>query len=263
MTLIASQTALVESFRWDVLMPELLLLSFGLLLLTLEISIPKRTQFLPKLALGAQGILLVLMVWEYFSSPSEVHSGVFFGGSIVQTAGSAWMRIFFLLCSLFVSNLAWAVLKDREVARVEYFFVQLVVTASLMLLVQSGDFLMLFLSLEMVTIGFYILVAYLRDSQFSLEAGLKYLIMGAFSSGLMLFGIALLYGVAGNPLLEGSVANPLNLNALAGFIASSTAGGVRAPARDGRRRPQRDRLSLLLRVRRRRGRRGARDRARG
>jgi NADH-quinone oxidoreductase subunit N len=68
----------------------------------------------------------------------------------------------------------------------------------MMLLAQSNHFVMLFVALETVTIGFYILVSYFRDSPLSLEAGLKYLIMGALSSAILLFGIVLLYGVAGN-----------------------------------------------------------------
>ena len=57
---------------------------------------------------------------------------------------------------------------------------------------------MLFVALETVTVGFYILVSYVRTNPLSLEAGLKYLITGALSSSLLLFGIVLLYGVAGN-----------------------------------------------------------------
>ncbi len=80
---------------------------------------------------------------------------------------------------------------------------------------------MLFVALETLTIGFYVLVAYKRDSRPSLEAGLKYLIMAAFSSGMLLFGIALLYGAASNPTLPGSTASPLNFVQLANFIGSS------------------------------------------
>ena len=69
----------------------------------------------------------------------------------------------------------------------------------MMLLVQSANFVMLFVALEAVTVAFYVLVAYCRTSSFSLEAGLKYLILGALSSSILLFGIVLLYGVAGNP----------------------------------------------------------------
>ena len=85
--------------------------------------------------------------------------------------------------------------------RIEFYHIVLVVTAAMMLLAQSNNFVMLFVALETLTIGLYILVAYYRTATASLEAGLKYLVMGALSSGLLLFGIVLLTGVAGNPAL--------------------------------------------------------------
>src|SRR5690606_34267158 len=77
--------------------------------------------------------------------------------------------------------------------------ITLVVTAAMMLLAQTNHFVMLFVALETITVGFYVLVSYTRTNPLSLEAGLKYLIMGALSSAILLFGIVLLYGVAGNP----------------------------------------------------------------
>src|SRR5581483_9739677 len=79
----------------------------------------------------------------------------------------------------------------------------------------------LFVALETLTIGLYILVSYFRTSALSLEAGLKYLVMGALSSGLLLFGIALLYGVAGNPALPGHSATPLQYADLGRFLAAN------------------------------------------
>ena len=76
----------------------------------------------------------------------------------------------------------------------------------MMLLAQANHFVLLFVALETITVGFYILVSYTRSNPLSLEAGLKYLIMGALSSGLLLFGIVLLYGVAGNPALPAHTA---------------------------------------------------------
>jgi NADH-quinone oxidoreductase subunit N len=104
------------------------------------------------------------------------------------------------------------------VPRVEFHHIVIVVTGALMLLVQSNHFVMLFVALETVTVGFYILVSYFRSSAASLEAGLKYLILGALSSSLLLFGIALLYGVAGNPFLPGHTANGMQYAALAQFL---------------------------------------------
>ena len=89
--------------------------------------------------------------------------------------------------------------------RVEFYHIVLVVTAALMLLTQSSHFAMFFVALETVTIGFYILVSYFRDNALTLEAGLKYLVLGALSSAILLFGIVLLYGAVGRVEINGIV----------------------------------------------------------
>ena len=88
----------------------------------------------------------------------------------------------------------------------------------MMLLVQSNHFVMLFVALETVTVSFYVLVSYFRNSSQSLEAGLKYLILGALSSSMLTFGIVLLYGVAGNPELSGHSSQPLEFANLRIFL---------------------------------------------
>ena len=87
----------------------------------------------------------------------------------------------------------------------EFHHLTMLATAGLMLLSQSNNFVMLFVSLETVAICFYTLVAYNRNSSKSLEAGIKYLIFGALSSSLLLFGIVLLYGVGSSPEAWGAV----------------------------------------------------------
>jgi NADH-quinone oxidoreductase subunit N len=99
--------------------------------------------------------------------------------------------------------------------------VLLVVTGAMMLLAQSSHFVMLFVALETLTIGLYILVGYFRTSAASLEAGVKYLIMGALSSGLLLFGIVLLYGVAGNPALPEHTNASMHYGDLTRFLAAN------------------------------------------
>ena len=109
------------------------------------------------------------------------------------------MRVFFVLSAILVCILATVTLDRQPVPKVEFYHIVIVITAALMLLVQSNHFVMFFVALETVTVGFYILVSYFRTSAASLEAGLKYLILGALSSAILLFGIVLLYGVAGQP----------------------------------------------------------------
>ncbi|MCC5838719.1 MAG: NADH-quinone oxidoreductase subunit N [Opitutales bacterium] len=219
--------ALVAANTWSALLPEILLGVLALALLAVDAFAPRRQPQTLLAAMVGQAAILAWLLFAVFTAEAG-EARVYFAGSVVQTALSDWMRIFFVTCSLFTTHLALVYLRNREYPRVEYIHVSLVVTASFMLLVQSGNFLLFFVALETLTIGFYVLVAFARTSRFSLEAGLKYLVMGGFSSGILLFGIALLYGVAGNPLLPATAVDPLNFIELGAFIGAVGIDGANA-----------------------------------
>ncbi|MCR6655526.1 MAG: NADH-quinone oxidoreductase subunit N [Opitutus sp.] len=94
-------------------------------------------------------------------------------------------------------------------------------TAAMMLLAQSNHFVLFFAALETLTIGLYILVSYFRENPLTLEAGLKYLISGALSSSLLLFGIVLLYGAAGNPAADAHAVDAFNFTQIERFLANN------------------------------------------
>ena len=203
---------------WGAILPELLLGSLALLLLILEILLPKRRHgAIPAVAiLGQIAILIGTLV--------NLHTGYLgtetFGGLLKHTMHGQFMRIFFLITSILVSILGVPSVARQRVPRVEFFHIVIVITGAMMLLVQSHHFVMLFVALETVTIGFYVLVSYYRSSALSLEAGLKYLVMGALSSSLLLFGIVFLYGVVGNPGLSppGSATTAMDFTSIRQFL---------------------------------------------
>ena len=207
-----------ESNQWGAIIPELLLGCLALLLLALEILLPKTNRRqIPFVALVGQLGILVGLALNFHTATLDTDT---FNGLLHHSHQGQVMRLFFLLTSILVSVLSMISLAKQKVPHVEFNHIVLVVTAAMMLLAQSNHFVMLFVALETVTIGFYILVSYYRTSPLSLEAGLKYLVMGALSSGLLLFGIALLYGVAGNPELTGHVAEPMSFSGLHTFLAT-------------------------------------------
>lgn len=85
----------------------------------------------------------------------------------------------------------------------EFFTLPVFACAGMMFMVSANDFIMIFVALELVTITFYVLVASMRKNQGSLEAGVKYLILGALSTGFLVYGITWLYGITGYTSLEG------------------------------------------------------------
>ena len=79
----------------------------------------------------------------------------------------------------------------------EFYSLPVFTCAGLMFMASAVDFLLIFVSLELVTISFYVLVAYMRRQSASLEAGVKYLILGALSTGFLVYGITWIFGVTG------------------------------------------------------------------
>ena len=192
------------------------LLALGLL--ATEMILPKGSRaVVGRIAIYGQLLILALVVGMPCLGAS-CDDSVLFSGMIEQSWLTQIMRAFFLLSSILVSYLGGIYLARQALARTEFYHLVMLVAAGMMLLVQSHNFVMLFVALETVTVAFYVLVAYGRTSAFSLEAGLKYLILGAMSSAILLFGIVFLYGVAGNPELAMSSKDSLNFDALRDFI---------------------------------------------
>jgi NADH-quinone oxidoreductase subunit N len=201
---------------WTAIAPELALGCLALVLLILETLLPKRSHaIIPDVAIAG---LLGAIVGHFYSWHAAAVGQDTFNGLLHHSLAGQVMRAFFLLAALLTCLLGRVSLAKQAMPRVEFFHIVLVVTAAMMLLVQSNHFVMLFVALETLTIGLYILVSYYRTSAASLEAGLKYLVMGALSSGLLLFGIVLLYGVAGNPLLAEHSGDSMRYGLLARFL---------------------------------------------
>ncbi len=217
-----------DNNQWLQLWPEISLGVIALLLLVLDLVLKKHNSTaIPRIAVFGQLVVLFALILQilYQSNDPNVDKIVdwsYFDGLITLTPYGDVGRVFILLTSLSVSLLAMVYFQRQALPRVEFFHLVLVVAAAMMLLVQSTQFVMFFVALETVTVGFYVLVAYCRTSPLSLEAGLKYLILGALSSAILLFGIVLLYGVAAAPGALGpgeSLHDPMNFVDLGRVIA--------------------------------------------
>jgi NADH-quinone oxidoreductase subunit N len=202
---------------WGAIWPEISLGCLALFLLVLEICLPRSGHArIPLVSIAGQVAVLGFLL-AHLDAPR----GPVFNGILALTPPGQLMRVFFLIASILVSLLAVRSLSWQRVPRVEFHHIVLVVTAALMLLVESRNFVMLFVALETVTVGFYILVSYYGSNPKTLEAGLKYLVTGALSSALLLFGIVLLYGVAGSPALTGRTAEAMQYGGLRGFLEAN------------------------------------------
>ncbi len=204
---------------WAALWPEIGIGCLALALLILEIILPARAhRHLPTIGLAG---LLAVFIGLLLDGRGAYCGQETFNGLVLHSVAGQAMRVFLVVSAGLVFLLARVALPRQTMPRVEFYHIVLVVTAALMLLVQSNHFVMLFVSLETVTVGFYILVSYTRSNPLTLEAGLKYLILGALSSAVLLFGLVLLYGVAGDRALPGHTGAGMHYGSLAGFLESN------------------------------------------
>ena len=211
--------------NWYILIPEICVALLAILILSVDLfrkSSQKdkatRNYFdISKLiAVGGQFLILFILVFlgDHFFDPSISH----FGGLIKQDDYTQFMRIFFIISSLGITIISEYYFRNKEIPQAEYFHILILICAGFMLLVQSSHFIAFFVNLELVTIGFYVLIAFQRTNTKSLEASLKYLTLGALSSVILLFGVVLLYGISGNPEMPGNTSNGFNFSELQAFI---------------------------------------------
>jgi NADH-quinone oxidoreductase subunit N len=189
---------------------EACLALLGLLILLAESFMPQLTRrSLGLMAMGGTALALVLLTFAGTEQPAfvapwhQLDGLAFFykGFSLVITLLVLWLT---LECSPYLSRFTM----DGKVG--ELFSLPLIVCAGMMWMASAKDLVTVFIVLELVTVSFYVLVAYARKSALSLEAGVKYLILGALSTGVLVYGIAWIYGATGSMSFEG-IATALKL----------------------------------------------------
>jgi NADH-quinone oxidoreductase subunit N len=177
-------------------MLEISVIGLGLVLLLADLFVPAgRRRFIGYAAIVALGVLLVTSL---SGTGSCGQFGTAFGGMFVNDALSLFFKQLFIVAAILVLFMA-AEFSDHlaEGSVAEYYSLILFALVGMLFAASSNDFTMLFVSIELITITFYILVSFQRSKLQSLEAGVKYLILGALSSAFMVFGIALIWGTTG------------------------------------------------------------------
>lgn len=133
-------------------------------------------------------------------------SGAFFAGTFLLDPFAFFFKfVFYISCGLGIL-LSINYLNIEGVRKGEYYALMLFATSGMMLMASAGDLITIYLGLELMAISIYVLVGFLRTDARSNEAAIKYLIMGAFSSGIMLYGMSLLYGLSGTTNLAAILA---------------------------------------------------------
>jgi NADH-quinone oxidoreductase subunit N len=126
-----------------------------------------------------------------------------FGGMFIDDPFARFAKVVILLSAAAVLAMSRDYMLRRDLLRFEYPILVALATVGMMLMVSAGDLMALYMGLELQSLALYVIAALRRDSVKSTEAGLKYFVLGALSSGLFLYGASLVYGFAGTTLFSG------------------------------------------------------------
>ena len=132
-------------------------------------------------------------------------TGTGFNNMVVIDGFSTFVDALLLVTGLFSIALAYGYLKRMGIERGEYYTLLLFSIAGMLLMAQASDLIIVFLALEMLSIPLYVLAAFDRPKVNSEEAGLKYFLLGAFATGFIVYGIALVFGATGTTSLSAIV----------------------------------------------------------
>lgn len=174
---------------------EWLIIGLALVVLLVDLWLPPLTR--RKLgyvaALGVAAVLL-FSFWSYGVQAQETQFA--FGGMYAMDPLALFFKRFFLLATILVLLMSVEYADMLEIGIGEYYALVLFALAGMLFAASANHFALLFVSLELITVTFYVLTSFQRSRLTSLEAGVKYLVIGALSTSFTVFGIALVYGIS-------------------------------------------------------------------
>ncbi|WP_206859249.1 NADH-quinone oxidoreductase subunit NuoN [Lysobacter changpingensis] len=179
------------------LLPELVVILGAFALLMLDLFIDERRRVVSHLF----GIAVLAVATLLVATGVGGH-GTVLGGMFVRDTAADVMKVTIGVVGILAMIYTWPYLRARELYKGEVSVLMLFATAGMMLLVSSGSLVMVYLGLEMLALCSYALVAVDRDSPLASEAAIKYFVLGALASGLLLYGLSLIYGATGSLQLD-------------------------------------------------------------
>ncbi len=187
---------------FKIVSPLAILFIWACVVLLVDLFIPKGRKGITALlsALGFAGALGVTLV--YAGREMIPASSGPFAHMVVLDGFSTFLNVLFLASGLLGIALAYGYLKRMHLERGEYYVLLMFSVTGMMLMAQAADLIVVFLALELLSIPLYVLAAFARPTPESEEAGLKYFLLGAFATGFIVYGVALVYGATGTTALK-------------------------------------------------------------
>ena len=183
--------------NYSLLAPEMLIALTGLLLLISGLILAGRGQRIVGIISVSLLVAVLLLVVIRFTE-----SAVFFNGVYQVDTFANFFKALFLIAAILVMLSAGKYTERFEQKQSEFHALMVFATLGMMVMAAAGDLITIYIGLELMTVSFYILTAYLLNDEASSEAGLKYLILGAISSAILLFGMSLVFALSGTTVIS-------------------------------------------------------------
>ncbi len=201
----------------SLVMPELVLSIYAMLALVVVVYTGKDAMARMCLWVTA-AVLTVVALWIAFDTNSY---GAAFGGSFVHDGFSQFSKVVILLAASAVLVMSEDYMSKHKALQFEYPLLVVLAVVGMMVMVSASDLMVLYMGLELQSLALYVIAAVRRDSAKSTEAGLKYFVLGALSSGLLLYGASLVYGFSGTTSFAGitdATSGGLSVGVLLGLV---------------------------------------------
>ena len=187
--------------------PEIFLSLSIMFLLVLGVFKKNSSQLIQNISL----IVLLIIAVITFNETISINEKKLFNNSVVIDYLSSFMKIITLLAAFLVLIISSNYLRTFKIFKIEYPILILCSVLGMMIMISSNDLIVFYMGLELQSLALYVLATFNRDQIKSSEAGLKYFVLSALSSGLLLYGCSLIYGFTGSTNFD-VISNQLNSN---------------------------------------------------
>ncbi len=187
-----------ESLNFAVAIPEAFLLGMACLILVVDVFLPAERR---NLTYVLSQLTLIVTLALVISNKTDVRV-LAFNELFVQDAMADALKSFILIISFGVFVYSREYLQARNIFKGEFYVLGLFSIVGMMLLVSANNLLMLYMGLELLSLCLYALVAFNRNNGDASEAAMKYFVLGALASGMLLYGMSILYGLSGSLMLS-------------------------------------------------------------
>ncbi|MBY4594021.1 NADH-quinone oxidoreductase subunit NuoN [Ottowia caeni] len=187
---------MIDKFSWVSIYAEIVLLVMACVITLVDLMDKSGRRTVTYVLSVVTLLVLALLTGMYAAGGQTVYG---FGGMVVSDSMANWLKCFAALASAVTLVYGRTYMRDRGVLRGgEWFVLSLLSLLGIFVMISGSNFLLIYLGLELLTLSSYAMVALRRDHSVSVEAAMKYFVLGAMASGFLLYGLSMIYGATGS-----------------------------------------------------------------